>query len=382
MIVIIIAFVLFLLLYYDNVSSIVVGGTGDRTQFQLYLVVFVLIILISGLYYGIKRKKIYFSSISVPMLILSIIIFAKNFLDGSSSYDNLRFLYSASWLIIVVGFDNIFMSLNKRYQTLFLYLMGGLFLYTVYNAFETYSYFSQKRDVFVIPTVYLCVMFLPWILQLRKENRLVSALLLIVMLFITAYSAKRGAILAVFISLFYYYYKNFKNGYRKSNSGVFSFIFFAIVGIAVLFLANDSLNGFLFERFSRDSFIEGSGRREINLYAIKSIASIDNFKDLLFGFKYNSIELENSGGHNDWLSFMMTNGLVGFLAFAFFYYVFYRHSFQGKFSSGFEAYSVIFIIMILQSMYSTSYNPTIHPLLGMMFIGYAEAQLRKSKFSI
>lgn len=376
----IIVLLLFLLLYFDNQSSIIIGGTGDRSRFQMLLIIFVVYVLINGLYYGMKRKKIYFSSISKPIFLLTIIILLKNLVEDShSSYDNLRFLYSAAWLIIVVGFDNIFMSMSEKSKKIFDYLMPCLFLYTVYNSLQTFSYLSVSKDVFVIPTVYLCVMFIPWLLQLYTKKRLLFGFFILILLIITAVSAKRGAILATFLSLLIFFYNS--GGYRTKGKRMklVQVILFSLLGIFILLIVDDSLGGTLSARFSKNAITDGSGRREINEFALESIANISSLKELFFGYSFDSYELLHFGGHNDWLTFMLIHGLVGVGAFAYFYYVFYCHSFKNKQYSISSSYSSLFVIMILQSLYSTSYNPTVHPLLGMMFIGYAEAQIRKEK---
>ena len=370
---------LFYLLYLDNSSSAMVGGTGDRSMYQLVLVLYVAYIAIACVYYSIKRKKIYISSVSIPVLLITLVILLKNYLYGNSSqYNTLRFLYSVSWFIIIVGIDNIFMSMNEKRKNHFMYLMMLLFLYTIYNAIQTFSYISIERDRYVIPTIYLCVMFIPWIIQLRKVggNNLFW-ILIFILLGVTVLSNKRGATIAVITSLIVFIFKNETISKGKGSIKiVLKTVTLLIVSFIIFSIISNYLGGALLVKYSEESFLEGSGRREIYSFAIDSIMNISNLTDLFFGFSFDSWELANFGGHNDWLTFLMINGLSGILMFFYFYVECFNHSMSSR-SKVSPSYSALFVIMLLQSLYSTSYNPTTHPIIGMMFIGFAEAQIRK-----
>ena len=97
-----------------------------------------------------------------------------------------------------------------------------------------------------------------------------------------------------------------------------------------------------------------------------------------------SSNLLQFGGHNDWLTYMLHYGLIG----VFLYFLLYVYIIIGIFklkrigTNVYLAYLSLFIIMVVLSLISSSYNPVTHPLIGMLFIGFAEAKIKQSRMRV
>lgn len=374
--VLIIAILVFILLYFDNATSVVVGG-GDRGTFHMVFVLFLLVVFVLGIIRGIKRRHYIIPKISIPLIIISLVLVSKYYFSTTEvEFQRMRYLYSLAWLLLVVSTENIFIGLDIKKNNLFLVLMSVLFFYSVYNAWGSFRHLSMERNIMLIPSIYLSVMFMPWLFMLRNKYKIYWIIALTVLLVITFISAKRGAIVCVTLGLFVYVLSYFR--FNKKHFPLLKLIVILLVFVLLFKIVDSSLGGLLSARFSEEELIEGSGRNEIYREAIGAIMNMRTVKEVLFGYSFDSSALQAFGGHNDWLTFMITNGFVGLFAFAFLFIGLLKNRHKVP-NLNKPAYNVLLIMMFLQSLYSTTFNPTIHPIFAMLFIGYIEAQIINDK---
>lgn len=367
------------LLYFDNISSVINGGFADRGTFQMLFVAFVVILLFVCVFCKNKLGKIHINKLVYYLLSLVIVIALSDIMKGSSIIGDLRVLYTGAWMVIIVAFENLFLYCSEKQIKRFLVGMSFLFLFSVYNSYTTLSYMMNDRNRIVIPCVYISAMFLPWLLVLK--NKYIKPLLLVTIIGIAALSAKRGAILAAVVALMVYYYK--KSKLEKGSSSVLRIFGISLVCIAILLFVDAQMGGAILSRFSGDELLDGSGRSASNSAVIYTLANHASLKDISFGFSNVTIsQMEDFIGHNDWLVFLVSNGVIGVFCFALFMYRVFKDSFHSNNVKITPAYAGLFAMMFLQSLYSTTINPTIHPLFAMMFIGYAESVIRKDQLQV
>lgn len=370
------------MLYFDNIASVVFGSSDNRGPFQVVFIMFVGFLLFSSIWQCIRYNKVYISNIFKSVALITIILLFGNFIIGPSDYyGTLRCLYSFAWLVLIFSMDNIFMYMNEKQTRSFTLLMGGVFLYSVFNAVQAFFLMSALYDRTLIPSIYITVMFIPWILSIDYKifgKFKVKSLLMMVMVIITIFSIKRGAILAVLAAIIVFYHKNAM--LNKGKSSIVKIIIGIISFSLVLVVVDSYLGGSILSRFSSEEIQDGSGRAESNAFAVNLFFNPPTFYEFIFGYSKESLTQGGTFiGHNDWLVFAMKNGLIGLLSFVLFFVILYRNAFRSHNSSITPSYCVLFIVMLLQSLYSTSYNPTIHPIIAMMYIGFAESQIRKQK---
>ena len=371
------------MLYLDNVSSELLGGMQNRGPFQVLFIVFIGYMFVCALYSCSKNRKVYKSSVlnSVIMITLVLIIDLIIF-EQDDQFGILRCMYSIAWIILIFSMDNIFMYLNAKSARKFSIMMGIVFLYTVFNAIKTFFYMSSTYERMLIPSIYISVMFIPWILGINKKLYKINIrmILLTIMVVVTIVSAKRGAIFALLVSLIVYFYND--SVIKKGKSPIGKLFFGSIIFFILLFVIDSCMDGAIFGRFSVDEIKDGSGRGDSNSFAIGLLLNPPTISELFFGFSKKTLSQGEFLGHNDWLTFALKNGLIGAFCFASLFYRLYKNAYKSHVDSVSSNYCALVVVMMLQSIYSTTYNPTIHPIFAMMYIGYAESQIRKYKLGI
>lgn len=374
-----ILFIIGALLYFDNISSAINGGFADRGPFHVLFVAFVVLLLFVCVFCKNKLGKIHVNKLVYYLLSLVIVIAISDIMKGSSIVGDLRVLYTCAWMVVIVTFENLFLYCSEKQVNRFLVGMAVLFLFSVYNSYTTLSYMMNDVNRIVMPCIYISAMFLPWLLVLK--NKYFKPLLLVTMIGIVALSAKRGAIIAVFVALLVYYYKVTK--LEKGHGSILKILGISLVCIVILLFVDAQMGGAILSRFSEEAFLDGSGRGASNSAVIYAVTNYASISDMLFGFSNVTIsQMEDFLGHNDWFGFLVNNGIIGVCFFALFMFRVFRGSFHSDNAKIAPAYAALFAMMFLQSLYSTTINPTIHPLFAMMFIGYAESVIKKDQLQV
>lgn len=367
-----------IMLYLDNISSAINGGLEERGPFQIIFIVFILTLASIILYIKSKHKILYINELVKYLFSLLLVIAINDIVKDIRFFSDLRLLYMGAWITIIVSFENLFLYMDKKRERLFLFGMFFLFLFSVYNAYVTLNWMMLDHNRIVIPCIYISIIFLPWILVADNKFYL-KPILVIILLLISIMSAKRGAIVAVFAAMLAFYYR--KSKLETGRSSFVNVVGIGIVCIAFFFMIDTLLGGYIAGRFTVDAFTDGSGRGESNASVFYALANYATSGDILFGFsKETRTQMGNFLGHNDWLCFLVYYGLIGLSFFALFLFRVFKKSWYCKDKKLGPAYVALFVMMILPSLYSTTINPTVHPIFAMMFIGYAEAQNRKTKF--
>ncbi len=371
------------MLYLDNKSSALLGGFESRGPFQAVFVLFVAYLLFCAFYVCLKKQKVYFSNVLKSVIAISIVFLVNAvFFDKNDHYSILSCMYSFAWSILIFAMDNIFMHFDDNKIQKFSLMMGFVFLYTVFNAIQTFFYMASAYDRLLIPSIYISLMFLPWILTVDKKFYKVEMkyVFLFIMVVITLVSVKRGAILALTVALIVYFYKESK--IKKGKSSIVKIAFVIVFLGMSLYIVDSLLGGSITSRFSADNIKDGSGRGDSNSFAIDMILNSDSAIELIIGFSTRSLIEGEFLGHNDWLSFLLKYGILGTVCFASMFYRLFKNSFVARYYVLSPCYSVLVVVMLMQSFYSTTYNPTIHPIIAMMYIGFAESRIRRYKLGI
>lgn len=216
---------------------------------------------------------------------------------------------------------------------------------------------------------YLLVSLIP-MLFLFKQNKLykIGALMIIVLL--TIYSAKRGAMLVGFVSLFFFFI-------RKKTSMVTKIL--CIVGFAVLYTYIDVMieNSDALQR-KINMTMEGDTNNRDEIYAIyfDYFMSPYNSAEWWFGNgAEGTIKIFGYHAHNDWLEFAIGQGIFGVFAYMFYWVTFVIGSKRIIDSEKRITSYVLCMMYFLISIYSMSLNNI--PLAASFAIGYVMADRKK-----
>lgn len=360
--------VLTLLSIYNILSSeLGLYDISKRPIFYIFFILFALIMLIFLLFNGSMRIPPSGKICLAISLYWSIKVGLSIY---PTDYDILSVEYSFYWSLAIIFAYNYFKRVKN--DMLFVDTLFYSFIIICFFNISTY-YYSLQFGVPMIPLVYNSIIFLPWILLSNERKKYIGIIILILL---SLMSGKRGAIIILTIeALLGCYFL------LKSKSSLFNKVGVICLTIISFYFIYQNLNTetetLINQKFSTEELADGSGRADINEYGINAIKQIYSLKELFFGYSLGSKVLRDFGGHNDWLTYMLYYGLIGVILYLILYIriikgivIMYRNK-----SNVFIPYLSLFVIMIVLSLISSSYNPVIHPLIGMLFIGYAESKI-------
>lgn len=204
--------------------------------------------------------------------------------------------------------------------------------------------------------IYYVILLTPWIFLIKK--RLFINICLALILFLTLYSAKRGAILIVLaivlIYLFYNYFRSPKGGI--SFKGVLVGGLLMTISIVVLLQFNESSEGYLLQRFESIEDDKGSGRLEIYAEVLENYSN-SAIENKIFGHSHNSVKNSTSfrlSAHNDYIEIIYDYGIIGLFLFILLMkelFVRCRLLYKKK-SEYFVLYLSVFIIFLFMTLIS------------------------------
>lgn len=348
-------------------------GVGMVQLAPLFYISFIILICLMGGYLLFNRDtKI--PGVAKVVLLISIYWGIKTcFAIHPTDYNILSVEYSFVWFLAIVFSYNFFSKIeNNDSFTINLFFI----CYIATCIANLIAYFTLKGlGISIIPLIYNSIIFLPWILVSNKKNKIAG---LIILAILSILSAKRGAILILAAELLIFGYYLFR------NERISLFYKICISVITTIFIYNTynkvslDTDSILAEKMTAEELADGSGRADIYEYGYEEFSNMYTLKEYLFGYDLGSENLIKFGGHNDWLTYILHYGLIGIMLYLLIYvYMLWgiiKLKRQG--SDVFQPYLSLFIIMLILSLVSSSYNPVAHPLIGMLFIGYAESKIK------
>lgn len=271
----------------------------------------------------IRRKHSHF--LAVPLVLFGYLLFSYALIGTdplSELYYVSRILY---WVVGTFFFYRMLLidAVNIELFKFTLYLIACMYFVTIFYVFFDHdAKFSQNIKVYTL------IWMLPTFFLFEKSKwRNVAIALVCVCIFL---SFKRGAILALLISFFMYYFtktllmKNFKI-FIKSIS--FYIVIFLCL-ISVLFLIKQNRPEYFERRTSDISDMEKFGSNRVSFYPIilDHYFSSLNHNPINFFLGYGSRSVQNYTehfygvrvyAHSDWIQLVHDYGLFGFFIFIF-----------------------------------------------------------------
>lgn len=206
--------------------------------------------------------------------------------------------------------------------------------------------------------IFYPLLVLPWILVQR--NGLLRNVLILLLLFAVIISAKRSAMLIVFLTLIPYLYYGFVGNKQISlRARVLVPIILLFLFTSVFIVINNSVDGYIWKRFESIEEDKGSGRLDIyaNVYDMQNAS---NIAEWTLGHGHQGV-LRNYNGpfgeysaHNDFQEVLYDYGIVIFFLYLYLYWIlFKRLCYLYKIKSiFFISYCGSFILFIIMSAMS------------------------------
>ena len=299
---------------YNDVLSSGQAGLKEAERGVVHVFIFSLVVL--QFLYGFPDRGPRGGTTGVLLLLTAIPLWeaAVDWLRGAPLMSSLTMLMMAFWWIAAYKLPGVFCRRHPADAAWFTGACLIMFVVYVWLNLQARRQITThlERDFAVTGYAYYLIVFVPYILLLRRS--VLRTVLLCVSLAMTLTSFKRGCMVTLPVMLLVYGWVRARLAKRWSGFvlGVAAFI---IVGMAAVTVVDEASGGFMSERFSREEMEDGSGRADNFQLAWDHICQ-RNFPELLFGAGHgSSVELIGTGVHNEWLEFLFSFGVVGLVLY-------------------------------------------------------------------
>lgn len=362
-----------LLAFYSMQGTMIPTGGSALSQ------MIVLTTMLMGLYYTVKvvamkGKPVYFKGLNLLFFIFVVyglvllfsdhhyVIKAKRFGDGTVS--NFSFLKS-----IFLSLPNIYTFYyfsTKKYLTEKL-LKGwvfALFGVAVFRFFDNQMSAIQVQllegidsDEVTNNMGYLFVALIPSVALFRHKSFLQYGMMIFCMAFIVM-GMKRGAIIVGVLLMLYFLYFNYR--YHQSMSKTKVLFFSALIVIAAVYIVQYMMetSDYFMARIAQTEEGGSSGRDAIYEHFWNHFKNeTDNVK-FIFGNGANAtLGIYINYAHNDWLEIAINQGVLGLVAYAFYWLCFLKTIWNTKHNKTARlVLSLAFISFFVESIFSMSYT--------------------------
>lgn len=362
-----------LLAFYSMQGTMIPTGGSALSQ------MIVLTTMLMGLYYTVKvvamkGKPVYFKGLNLLFFIFVVyglvllfsdhhyVIKAKRFGDGTVS--NFSFLKS-----IFLSLPNIYTFYyfsTKKYLTEKL-LKGwvfALFGVAVFRFFDNQMSAIQVQllegidsDEVTNNMGYLFVALIPSVALFRNKNLLQYGMIIFCMAFIVM-GMKRGAIIVGVLLMLYFLYFNYR--YHQSMSKTKVLFFSALIVIVAVYIVQYMMetSDYFMARIAQTEEGGSSGRDAIYEHFWNHFKNeTDNVK-FIFGNGANAtLGIYINYAHNDWLEIAINQGVLGLVAYAFYWLCFLKTIWNTKHNKTARlVLSLAFISFFVETIFSMSYT--------------------------
>lgn len=295
--------------------------------------------LIISFYYSIIFWRNYkqiplFKVINILLVIM--VIYGTLSLAGLNLIDTVRQkttsinpgTYLISVLRTFLPIYTFFIFTKKGYITekyisrlVWIFLLISIFIFFASKFVLIGSDVDNMEEMRTNNSAYLFVSFFPLVFFLRNQ-RLLQFVVVAIVLLLTIFGLKRGAIFIVAMATLCYFYHQWKNASISNKLFLLSCIVLLIfVGLTFV---EDLVDSSTVVQKRIDQTMEGntSGRDEIvtNLLDIYFSSNIFN---ILFGSGADATLFFGLQAHNDWVEILFNQGVIGFSLFFLFWYFIY-----------------------------------------------------------
>lgn len=293
---------------YDVLNSTSAGNSTDNRS-SVYVFLFATIACL--LFFCVSRYVLpRFGTLIYTILIAVYYVFDVFFIKGNISWSAIVYFGLSIWWVLTIWFffsvvrkDVKIVNSIQNFVRIMFILYSLAMAYGAVNIVANYSVEYAR-----IGYIYHILAMLPIVMLDRNEK--VKNILLTVAVALTIFSFKRGAILILPFMLILYYF--FNNNSKNKEKSIIKHLGMLVVFAVVWYVIDSYSGGYLSSRFTHAELADGSGRSDIWKTALENI-SMRNILQLLFGVP-SSMEMSLwTGIHNEWISFLYSNGIIGLI---------------------------------------------------------------------
>lgn len=361
-----------LLTFYSMQGTMIPTGGSALSQ------MIVLVTMLMGLYYTVKvvamkGKPVYFKGLNLLFFIFVVyglvllfsdhhyVVKAKRFGDGTVS--NFSFLKS-----IFLSLPNIYIFYyfsTKKYLTekllkrwIFIFMGAAVFMFVDYKMTTIHELLLEGTDVGEVTNNmgYVFVALMPAVALFKHKSILQYGMMIFCMAFIVM-GMKRGAIIVGVLLMLYFLYFNYR--YHQSMSKTKVLFFSALIVIAAVYIVQYMMetSDYFMARIAQTEEGGSSGRDAIYEHFWNHFKNeTDNIK-FIFGNGANAtLGIYINYAHNDWLEIAINQGVLGLVAYAFYWLCFMKTIWDTKHNNTASlVLSLCFILFFVKAIFSMSY---------------------------
>lgn len=377
-----------LLAFYSMQGTMIPTGGTVLSQ------IIALITMLMGLYYtlkviAMKGNPVYFKGLNCLFFIFVVyggillfsdhhyVIKAKRF--GDATVSNFSFLKN-----IFLSLPNIYTFYyfsTKKYLTEKL-LKRWVFVLFGVAVFRFFDYQMSTIQMLLLEGIdsdkvtnnmgYLFVALIPSVALFRHKSVLQYGMMIFCMAFIVM-GMKRGAIIVGMLLMLYFLYFNYR--YHQSMSRTKVLFFSALIVIAGVYIVENMMetSDYFMARIEQTREGGSSGRDAIYEHFWNHFKNeTDNFK-YMFGNGANAtLGIYINYAHNDWLEIAINQGVLGLVAYAFYWLCFLKTIWNTKHNKTARlVLSLAFISFFVETIFSMSY--TEYSMMACTTFGYCLA---------
>lgn len=321
--------VMLLLSIFIYISAFNLGfdTEGEGSGYLLYIGSLLGVEFFSVLYIIINIKKITVRKFLFFVLLWIVFMTFTQCFSGRFITNIGQVLY---WPICFLVFYLFVRSDSKNFDRIthwyIFYFIIGFIVFVIVSITKT----SLNLDNSLASTnnIFYPLLVLPWVLVQKRIS--VRNVLILLLLFAVTLSAKRSAMLVVFLILLpYLYYAFLKNPKISAKTRFFAPLILLIICSFIFIKINNAFDGYIWKRFESIEEDKGSGRLDIyaNVYDMQMNSSIEEW---IVGHGHQGV-LRNYNGpwgefsaHNDFQEVLYDYGIIVFILYLCLYFILFR----------------------------------------------------------
>lgn len=367
----IIYILMFFYAIYDVLNSASAGNaTDDRSRVYVFLFAVVVCLFI---FCVCKRFLPNISIVMLPILIAIYYVVDVCLIKGQTSWSVIVYFGLSAWWVLIIWF--FYTTVSENIEAVYSIQNFVRIMFILYSIAITYGAVNIAANYSVdyarVGYIYHLLAMLP--IVLLDCNEKIKNIFLVIAIGLTIFSFKRGAILILPLMLMAYYL--FNNNVSNKGKNILKLIGIMVALAVAWYVINRYSGGYLSSRFTRAELSDGSGRSDIWNAALENVSQ-RNFVQLLFGIGGAGERKLWTGIHNEWISFLYNNGIVGLMLFFAFILTIIRQAFvmikcRSKLAG---AYAALVAFVLGVCMVSGFYH--VHSTFYvMLFLGYTQGLL-------
>lgn len=226
------------------------------------------------------------------------------------------------------------------------------------NALARALELGYNSEEFTSNTGYLFLFLYPFLAFWRK-NLFVFYSLLIYISYFLLIGMKRGAIVIAAFCVLYIMYKAISSSTRKQKRIVL--LLCTVMLVVGVYFIRDMYNSSAYFQRRVEQTLEGNASNRESFYPklIDYFINQTNASQFFFGSGANAtVKVVGNYAHNDWLEIAVNQGILGIALYLAYFIALYKEvRFSRRFLSGpvYEAFVLLFFIMLMKSLFSMSY---------------------------